>query len=42
LTPGANGGGPGGFGGGNRGGGFGMNRIFIDPLIQVLKKRAGG
>jgi hypothetical protein len=35
LTPG-NGGG---FGGGR--GGFGFNRIFVDPLIQVLQKRAG-
>ena len=39
LTPGS--GGPGGAGGGTRGG-FGFNRVFVDPLITLLQQRAGG
>ena len=41
LTPGANNANPG--GGGARGGGrgFGMNQIFVDPLIQLLQTRSG-
>jgi hypothetical protein len=40
LTPGSGNAGAGGFGGGR--GGFGFNQMFIDPLITLLQKRAGG